>query len=99
MSNLCQNTLDGAVLCLTLWEPVDCSPPGSCLMYSSGKNTGAGCHALLQEIFPTQGYNPGLPHCRWILYQLIYQGSPDWMVIKGNLNFLKYVLYQTAKKI
>ena len=37
---------------------------------SPGKNTGVGCHALLQGIFTTQGSNPGLPHCRWILYQL-----------------------------
>ena len=43
---------------------------------SPGKNTGVGCHALLQRIFPTQGSNPGLQHCRWILYQLNYQGSP-----------------------
>ena len=35
-----------------------------------------GCHALLQEIFPTQRLNPGLWYCRWILYQLSYQGSP-----------------------
>ena len=35
---------------------------------SPGKITGVGCHALLQGIFPTQGSNPGLPHCRWILY-------------------------------
>ena len=33
-----------------------------------GKNTGVGCHALLQRIFPTQGLNPRLLHCRWILY-------------------------------
>ena len=32
------------------------------------KNAGVGCHVLLQENFPTQGLNPGLPHCRWILY-------------------------------
>ena len=32
---------------------------------------------LLQGIFPTQGPNPGLPHCRRILYQLSHQGSPD----------------------
>ena len=31
---------------------------------------------LLEAIFPTQGSNPGLPHCRWILYQLGYKGSP-----------------------
>ena len=35
-----------------------------------------GCHAFLQEIFPTWGSNPGLPHCRWILYHLSHQGSP-----------------------
>ena len=35
-----------------------------------------GCHALLQGIFPTQGSNPGLPHCRQILYHLSHQGSP-----------------------
>ena len=34
---------------------------------SPGKNTGVGCHALLQEIFPTQGLNSGLPYWRWIL--------------------------------
>ena len=33
--------------------------------------------SLLQGIFPNQGSNPGLPHCRQILYQLSYQGSPD----------------------
>ena len=32
--------------------------------YSPGKNTGVGCHALLQGIFPTQGSNPGLLLCR-----------------------------------
>ena len=34
-----------------------------------------GCHSLLQGIFPTQGLNLGLPHCRWILYHLSHQGS------------------------
>ena len=47
-----------------------------CPWDSPGKNTGVGCHALLQEIFPTQGSNPGLPHFRWILYHLSHQGSP-----------------------
>ena len=37
---------------------------------SPGKNTGVGSLSLLQGIFPTQGLNPGLPHCWWILYQL-----------------------------
>ena len=40
------------------------------------QNTGVGSCSLLQGIFPTQGSNPGLPHCRWILYQLSHQGSP-----------------------
>ena len=40
------------------------------------KNTGIGCHALLQGIFPTWELNLGLLHCRWILYQLSHQGSP-----------------------
>ena len=42
---------------------------------SLGQNTGEGSLAFLQGIFPTQGSNPGLPHCRWVLYQLSYQGS------------------------
>ena len=61
--------------CPTLCNPMDCSPPGSSVHGDSpGKNTGVGCHALLQGIFPTQGSNPGLLHCRQILYQLSYQG-------------------------
>ena len=43
---------------------------------SPGKNIGVGCHALLPGIFPTQGSNLGVPHCRQILYQLSHQGSP-----------------------
>ena len=43
---------------------------------SPGQNTGVGSLSLLQGIFPTQGSNPGHSHCRWILYQLIHQGSP-----------------------
>ena len=42
---------------------------------SGGKNTGVGYHSLLQEISPTQGLNPGLPHCRQTLYCLNHQGS------------------------
>ena len=54
---------------------MDCSPLGSSVHGDSpGKNTGSGCRALLQGIFPTQGLNPGLAHCRWILYQLKHQG-------------------------
>ena len=44
---------------------------------SPGQNTGLGSCSLLQGIFPTQGSNPGLPHCMWILYQLSHQGNPN----------------------
>ena len=67
----------------TLCDPMDCSPPGSSVHEDSpGKNTGVGCHALLQGIFPSQGLNPGLPHCQCILYCLRHQGSPklpEWV--------------------
>ena len=43
---------------------------------SPGQNIGVGSLSLLQGIFPTQGSNPGLWHCRWILYQLSHKGSP-----------------------
>ena len=53
-----------------------------CGLYSSGQNTGVGSHSLLQGMFPIQGLNPGLPHCRRILYQLSHKGSPrmlEWV--------------------
>ena len=103
--------------CLTLCNPMDCSPPGSSAHGDSpGKNTGVSCHALLQGnlpnpgikcrslslqenslpselpgnfentgvgslsllqgILPTQESNQGLLHCRQILHQLSYEGSP-----------------------
>ena len=46
------------------------------------QNTGVGSLSLLQGIFPTQGLNPGLPHCRQILYWLSHKGSPrilEWV--------------------
>ena len=46
---------------------------GPARLLCPGKNTGEGCHALLQEIFPNQGSNPGLLCCRWILYHLSHQ--------------------------
>ena len=63
--------------CLTLCDPMDCRPPRLlCPWKSPGKNTGVGSHSLLQGIFPTQGSNLGLLHCRQILYCLTHQGSP-----------------------
>ena len=67
--------------CPTLCDPVDNSPPGSSVRGDSpGKNTGVGGHALFQRIFPTQGLNPGLLHCRPILYHLSHWGSPNCFV-------------------
>ena len=45
----------------------------SFLICKTGNNTGVSCHFLLQGIFPTQESNPGLLHCRQILYRLNYQ--------------------------
>ena len=66
-----------AQLCSTLCNPVDCGLPGPLVLgILQGKNTGVGCHFLLQGVFLTQGLNPGLLHCRRILYHLSHQGSP-----------------------
>jgi len=51
-----------------------------CLWDSSSKNTGVGCHSLLQGIFPTWGSNPGLLHCRQILYHLSYREAPPEII-------------------
>ena len=57
--------------CPTLYDAMDCSPPGSSVHGDSpGKNTGVGYHSLLQGIILTQGSNLGLLHCRQILYRL-----------------------------
>ena len=66
-----------------LCNPMDRSPSGSSVLGDSlGKDTGVGFHSLLQGVFPTQRLNPGLPHCRRILYQLSHKGSPrilEWV--------------------
>ena len=72
--------------CLTLSDPMDCSLLGFSVHGNSPcKNTGVGCHALFQGIFPTQGLNPGLLHCGWILYHLSHQGSP---MLSHNWSYL-----------
>ena len=62
------------------WKiPMDSSTPGFSVHGDSlGKNTEVGCHDFLQGIVPTQGLNPGLPHCRRILYQLCHQLVRVW---------------------
>ena len=93
--SFCINRLDKYVClvvqsCLTLCDPMDCSPPGSSVNGDSpGENTGVGCHVLLQGIFPTQGSNSGLQNCRWILYHLSHQRSQS--ILKPDA--LKDILY------
>ena len=52
---------------------------------SPDQNTREGSLSLLQGIFPTQGLNPGLLHCRWIPYQLSHKGNPFFIRIIENL--------------
>ena len=76
-------------LCLTLCDAMDSSLPGSFVHGDSlDKNTGVGCLALPQKIFPNQGSSPHLLHCRGILYQLSHQGSP---------RILEWVAYSFSK--
>ena len=64
--------------CETVCNPLDCHASPTKLLHpwdSPGKNTGVGSHAFCQGIFPMQGSNPGLPHCRQTLCHLSHQGS------------------------
>ena len=75
--------------CSTLCDAMDYSPLGSSIHGDSpGKNTGVGCHALLQGIFLTQRLSPALLHCRQILCHLSYKGSPrilEWVAYPISL--------------
>ena len=80
--------------CLTLCDPMNSSPPDSSVHGGfPGKTTGVGCHAFLQGIFPTQGSNSGLPHCRWILYCLSHQGSPGKDIALSIWTFVDKVMF------
>ena len=73
--------------CLSLWDPMDCSPPASSVHGDSpGKNTGGGRHALLQGIFSTQGSNSRLPHCRRTLHPRSHKGSPGTWIISSEFS-------------
>ena len=66
-----------AQLCLTLWDAMDCSPPGfSVHGIFHATITGVGCHSLLQGIFPTKGSKSGLLHCRKIFLPSELPGKP-----------------------
>ena len=57
------------------------------------------CHSLLQEIFPTQGLNLSLLHCRWILYHLSHKGSPKMFLVRSEIatsNLIANLLSQEA---
>ena len=76
--------------CPTLCDPIECSPPDSSVHgIFPGKNTGVGCHAFLQGILPTQGWNPGLLHCRRILYQLSH-------IPYANSNIIQNLVCESA---
>ena len=84
--------------CLTLCDPTDCS--SSVHGDFPGKNSGVGDHSLLQGIFPTQGSNLGLLHCRRILYQLSHQGSPISNIVHPfllNLVCLRFLPFVTKR--
>ena len=86
----CCAMLSHSVMSDSLWiHPWTIPARLLCPWDSPGKNTGVGCHALLQGIFLTQGSNLGLPHCRWILYHLSHQ---------GNLWILEWVAYLFSRE-
>ena len=76
-----------AQLCSTLCDLTDYNSPWN----SPDQNTGVGSHCLLQGIFPTQESNPGLSHCRRILYQLSHQGSPRVLEWSGSLSLFQQI--------
>ena len=78
--------------CLTLCDPIDGSPPGSTIPGILQARTLVGCHFLLQGIFPTQGLNPGLLHCRQMLYPLSHQGRPHTKYLGFPLILAKFLM-------
>ena len=73
------SVVSNSLWCHGLYSPWD----------SPGQNTGVGSSSLLRGIFSNQESNPGFPHCRWILYQLSYKGSP---------RILEWVAYSFSKR-
>ena len=78
-------------LCPTLCNPMDCRPPGFSVHGDfPGKNSGEDYHALLQGIFPIQGSNQGLPHCRQMLQHLSHKGRPGACTAGENVNWYSH---------
>ena len=82
-------TCTSCVFCTDRWTLYHCN-----LWEARFQNTQAGCHFLFQGIFPTQESNPGLPHCRRILYQLSHKGSP---LLNWEENIFLYLLSKEVK--
>ena len=76
----------------SLWPHRLCSP-----WNSPGQNTGVGSHSLFQGIFPTQGSNPGLLHCRLILYHLSLDESPLWRL--SDINSMVSILISLSRSL
>ena len=78
--------------CRTLCNPMDYSLPGFSVHGDfPDKNTAVGCHFLLPGIFPTQGSNLGLLHCRQILYQQSHWGSLQIVITKHQILFIQFI--------
>ena len=88
--------------CLTFCDPRNCSPPGSTVDgIFPGKNTGVGCHFLLQGIFPNQGLNPGLL-CLWHWQAdslpLCHLGSPLLLGhVSKQITWLHLILFKGCR--
>ena len=82
----CAKVLSRVQLFVMSWTVAHQAPLS---MGFSRKNAGIGCHAPLQGIFSTQASNPGLPHCRRILYHLSHQGS----LVDEMLFFSTYLFF------
>ena len=83
--------------CPTLCDPIFCSPPGPSVHgILPGKNTGVGCHFLLHGFFLIQGSNPGLWHCRQILYCLSHREALHWPPCSSS-NLQAYSCFRTEE--
>ena len=79
-------------------QSVNCSLPGSSAHgILQARITGVGCHFFPQGAFPNQGLNPGLPHCRQILYCLSHHESPR--EVREEIDEKNVLIFATYSKI